>query len=210
MNTHRNRWNQRYAEKELVWSAEPNRFLEREVTGLEQGTALDLACGEGRNAIWLAEQGWEVTGVDFSDVGIEKGRAIAKRRNVDLEWVVADATEYEPRQTFDLVTILYLHTGAEERERWMSHARSAVSPGGLILYIGHDRSNIEHGVGGPQHPELLPTPEDLVNMLSGFEIERAEVIERHVEGEPGHGAQGDGIALDALVRARKPDRSRRG
>ncbi len=204
MNTRRDRWNQRYTDKELVWSAGPNRLLEQEVRELEPGSALDLACGEGRNAIWLAEQGWQVTAVDFSHVAIEKGGAIAKRRNVDVEWVVADAAEYAPGGKFDLVAILYLHTAREERDQWMRHARDAVASNGLLLYIGHDLSNIEHGVGGPQHPEVLPTPRDVAQMLPGFEIERAEIVERHVEGEPGHGAEGDGIALDAFVRARKP------
>ena len=103
-------WNRRYAGTELLWSATPNRFLVAEVEGLPPGRALDLACGEGRNAIWLAERGFEVTGVDFSDVALERARRIAAGRGVEVEWTHADVTEYEPPlRAFDLVVVLYLH-----------------------------------------------------------------------------------------------------
>src|SRR6266508_3989501 len=83
-------WNRRYAGTELLWTARPNRFLVAEATGLTPGRALDLACGEGRNAVWLAEQGWQVTGVDFSDVGLGKARRLAAQRGVEVDWVEAD------------------------------------------------------------------------------------------------------------------------
>ena len=83
-------WDQRYAGRELVWTSEPNRFLVQEVDGLTPGRALDLATGEGRNAIWLAERGWQVTGVDFSKVGLDKARQLANARGVHAEWILAD------------------------------------------------------------------------------------------------------------------------
>ena len=75
-------WNTRYAQKELVWTAEPNRAFAAEVSGLAPGRALDVACGEGRNAVWLAERGWQVTGVDFSEVALEKAATLAASRGV--------------------------------------------------------------------------------------------------------------------------------
>ena len=90
-------WDERYAATELVWSAGPNQFVESELKDLRPGRALDLAAGEGRNAIWLAEQGWEVTAVDFSLVGLDKGRAaLAQRpggRDLHVEWVHADVLD---------------------------------------------------------------------------------------------------------------------
>src|SRR6476646_8725770 len=83
-------WNARYAQKELVWSAEPNRLFAAEVGGLPPGRALDLACGEGRNAVWLAGRGWRVTGVDFSGVALAKARRLADRAGVALDLVQAD------------------------------------------------------------------------------------------------------------------------
>jgi SAM-dependent methyltransferase len=89
-------WDDRYAAAEYVWKADPNVFLAAEAATLPVGRAVDLACGEGRNAVWLAEQGWTATGVDFSDVGLDKGRRLAADRGVDVTWVCADATTWTP------------------------------------------------------------------------------------------------------------------
>ena len=102
-------WDQRYAAAELIWTAEPNRFLVAEVDGMAPGTELDLGCGEGRNAIWLASQGWDVIGVDFSRIGLDKAHQLAAQRHVAVEWILADVTTYRSaRAAFDLVAILYL------------------------------------------------------------------------------------------------------
>jgi SAM-dependent methyltransferase len=195
-------WNKRYAEKELVWSAGPNQFVAAEVDGLPAGRALDVAAGEGRNAIWLAERGWCVTAVDFSEVALDKARRLAQRRGVEVESVVADLLHYHPEpEAYDLVLMCYLQVPEDARRAIMGRARRAVAPGGTFLYVGHDRSNLEHGVGGPQDPTVLYTPEDVVADLPGFEILKARVVERRVEPEPGHDANAEGIALDGLVRA---------
>ena len=92
----RDDWNARYAQKELLWTAAPNRRFAEEVAGLAPGRALDLACGEGRNAVWLAERGWEVIGVDFSDVALAKATELAANRGVEVDWVVADVLDEDP------------------------------------------------------------------------------------------------------------------
>ena len=89
-------WDRRYEAAELVWTAQPNRFLVEEVAELWPGTALDLACGEGRHAVWLAELGWRATGVDWSAVAIEKGRQLAAARGVSVDWAVADLNDWQP------------------------------------------------------------------------------------------------------------------
>lgn len=192
----RDQWNRRYAGSELLWTAEPNRFLVAETSTLRPGCALDLACGEGRNAVWLAERGWEVTGVDFADVGLDKARGLAAARGVDATWVQADLLEYDPpREAFDLVAILYLQLPAGERTRVLRAAAAAVAPGGTLLVVAHDRSNLEHGHGGPQDARVLATPDEVAGDLDGLEVERADVVERR---------DGDLVALDLLVRARRP------
>ncbi|HEY5646701.1 MAG TPA: class I SAM-dependent methyltransferase [Pseudomonadales bacterium] len=196
------RWNERYATRELVWSAGPNALLEQEVTGMPSGTALDAACGEGRNALWLAEQGWSVTAVDFSQVAIDKAMRIAERRGVQVDWRVLDlAREPLPKRSWDLVCVLYLHTDPEERALWLPKLARAVAPGGTFVYVGHDPSNIEHGVGGPQNPALLPDADSIASTLRGFRIDAARVVERPVDADPGHGRDLAGIALDTFVRA---------
>ena len=191
----RSDWNKRYSGSELLWTAEPNRFLVAETESLTPGRALDLACGEGRNTVWLAERGWEVTGVDFADVGLEKARALAAARGVDATWVEADLLGYDPPHlAFDLVAILYLQLPAEERADVLHKAAAAVAPGGTLLVVAHDRSNLEHGHGGPQDERVLATPEEVAGDLSGLHIARAEVVERPT---------GDAVALDLLVRAQR-------
>jgi 2-polyprenyl-3-methyl-5-hydroxy-6-metoxy-1,4-benzoquinol methylase len=132
-------WNVRYATKELVWTAEPNHLFASEVEALEPGHALDVACGEGRNAIWLAERGWTVTGVDFSDVALEKAERRAASRGVRVEWVLGDVVEQaqEPR-SFDLVAVLYLQLPRVVEELALRRAEDAVAEPGTLLVLGHD------------------------------------------------------------------------
>jgi SAM-dependent methyltransferase len=195
-------WDRRYGEHELVWTAQPNRFLVAETEDLPPGRALDLACGEGRNAVWLAERGWEVTGVDFSAVGIGTAQRLAARRGVYAQWIVADLLEYvsEPR-AFDLVIVLYLQVPAVERTRVLRRAADAVGTAGTLLVIAHDSANLAEGYGGPRDPAVLYTAEDVVGDLaaSGLQVARAERVRRPVETP-----EGGRIALDALVRATRP------
>lgn len=192
-------WNRRYATSELLWTAEPNRFLVEEVAGLAPGRALDVAAGEGRNAVWLATRGWEVTAVDFSQVGLDKARQLADRAGVTVELVCADATD-PIDATFDLVVVLYLQLPSEQRRRAFRNAASAVAVGGTLLIVGHDTTNLTIGTGGPQDPAVLFTADDVVDDLdgTGLTILRAEAVHRPV-------AAGDGerVAVDALVRAER-------
>src|SRR5215469_15049772 len=109
-------WNQRYAETELLWSAGPNRFVEEELADLPPGRALDLGAGEGRNAIWLAERGWQVTAVDFSAAGLAKAARLAGRRGVTgVRWVEADLRGYQPGPAaYALVRVPYVHLLPDE------------------------------------------------------------------------------------------------
>ena len=192
-------WDRRYAGHELVWSSEPNRFLVQEAESLTPARALDLACGEGRNAVWLAERGWQVTGIDFSAVGIEKARQLEDARGVHVEWVIADLLDYRPEtQGFDLVIVFYLQVAVKQRTPILRAAADGVAAGGTFLLVGHDSNNIDDGHGGPQDPAVLYTAEDVVSDPedTGLAIERAEQVRRPVET-----SDGTRVALDALVRA---------
>jgi SAM-dependent methyltransferase len=142
-------WNRKHGEAGLLFGAEPNRFLVAEVEGLAPGRALDLACGAGRNAVWLAERGWTVLGADFSDVALENARGLAAERGVEVEWVQADLREWEPpARAFDLVVVLYLQVPGDELRSALGSAAEAVAPGGTILVVGHHLENLENGYGG--------------------------------------------------------------
>jgi SAM-dependent methyltransferase len=200
-------WNARYDTAELIWKGDPNQFLPGEVEGLPVGTALDLACGEGRNAVWLATRGWEVTGVDFSEVGLAKARGLAGDSGVSGTWITADVTTWSPPAAgFDLVIVFYLQLPAAELAQALRTAVAAMAAGGTLLLVAHDLLNLSEGVGGPQDAGVLTTAESVVDALAAAElelgadlvIERAGRIDR-VVATP----DGDRTAIDTIVRARR-------
>jgi SAM-dependent methyltransferase len=188
-------WDRRYAETDLVWSAEPNRFVAAELARLPPGRAVDLAAGEGRNALWLAGLGWRVTAVDFSAVALDKGRRIAQARGLDVEWVHADLADYQPPAA-DLVLIAYLHVPPALWQSVLRRAAAAVAPGGTLLLVGHDSTNLTEGTGGPQDLERLWRVDEIVAELGDLVVRRAERVRRPVAGERD--------AIDAVVRAERP------
>ena len=199
----RDDWNARYAGDDLIWSAEPNRFLVAEVADLAPGTALDVACGEGRNAVWLAEHGWTVTGIDYSPVALDKARRFAADRGVPIAWTLADVTDRPPHaEQFDLVIVMYLHLPQPQRAIAFGRAAEAVAAGGTLLIVGHDITNLTAGWGGPRDPSVLYGPDDIVADLHGLEIVEASRVERPVPTR-----DGAKIAIDVLVRATRPSRS---
>lgn len=203
-------WDTRYAASELVWGAAANRWVVAEVADLPAGRALDLAAGEGRNSIWLAQRGWRVTAVDFASVAVERGRKLAatEPRAADrLSWVVADLRGYAPPPAaFDLVLIVYLHLPADQRRAVLRHAANGLAPGGTLLMVGHDTTNLTEGVGGPQDAGVLFTPDDVLADLAdaGLETVSARRVRRRVP-RPDDPDRADGPeAIDALVRLRRP------
>jgi SAM-dependent methyltransferase len=188
-------WDARYEASDLVWSAEPNLLLPPLVDGLESGRALDLACGEGRNALWLANQGWSVTGVDFSPVAIQKARQLSA--DTDVQWVVGDATAYTVDRPFDLVLLFYLHLPADAIEKVFERAIESLAPGGALFCVGHAVRNMTDGYGGPPYPEILWSQELLAPLVSDLDVVELGERERYV-------ADADATAIDLVVRATKP------
>ena len=191
-------WDERHAARDPIesWSADPT--LVEEAAGLVPGTALDLGAGDGRNAVWLAEHGWQVTAVDFSSVAIERGRALAPSVGADVDWRLADLLEWAPPAgSFDLVALLFIHLPPTERRPLYARAAAAMADGGSLLVVGHDRSNLTAGIGGPQDADVLFTPDETVRDLpGGFLVRRTEVV-RRAGSVPG--------PIDAVVRAERPD-----
>jgi SAM-dependent methyltransferase len=185
-------WDERYAASERVWSAEPNTFVVALTTDLPPGTALDVAAGEGRNALWLAERGWQVTAVDFSAVAVERGRASPGGKKVD--WQVADVTSYAPDRTYDLVLVCYLHLPRPRMRQVLAHAASWVAPGGHLVVVAHAVRNLAEGVGGPQDADLLHDEELLAEASHGLVVERLEEVDRVTPS---------GTAIDVVLRAHR-------
>jgi SAM-dependent methyltransferase len=194
-------WDERYAESESTWGHEPNRFVREQCERLPVGDALDVACGEGRNALWLAGLGWRVTGVDFSRVAIERARSLAAQQNDVLRrrmtWRVADVTQLQLKaDTVDLVIVSYLHLPPSERDPLLRRCAAALRPRGRLVLVGHDARNLAEGVSGPQDPVLLYRPDQVRDLLAelGLVVEVARTAERPTPA---------GVALDTVVRARR-------
>jgi SAM-dependent methyltransferase len=201
-------WDARYA-KGQVWSTEPNRFFADAVRahGLDRpfggSRAVDLGCGEGRNAVWLASLGWDVTAVDMSTVGIDRGRALAEQQNQAVQFVVVDLQQWDAGdQAWDLIALVYVHWPTALRSPLMSRFVDLLAPGGCFVVVAHDRTNIEHGHGGPQNPDVLSTPSELGAFFTerGLALLEAREVLRPVSLEPGHGgaAADSGTPVDAI------------
>ena len=158
----REQWNERYGGDDLVWTSTPNQFLVSEVSDLPVGRAVDLACGERRNAVWLAELGWTVTGVDFSPVGLAKADRLARSRQVDVKWTESSVEEWTSSPDgFDLVAVFYLQLPQPERSVALTVAATAVAPGGCLLVVAHDHENLTRGFGGPPNEAVLYSVKDV-------------------------------------------------
>ena len=175
-------WDERHAAG-FFESNGPNPTLVGAATGLTPGRALELAAGTGTNAVWLASQGWHVTAVDWSAVGLARAQAKAQAAGVEVDLLERNLLEWTPpARSFGLVVIVFLHLPAEERGPVYERAAAAVAPGGCLLIVGHDRLNATEGEGGPEDPTRLFTADEIGRELTaadaGLVIERAEVVRR--------------------------------
>ncbi|TFD47872.1 class I SAM-dependent methyltransferase [Cryobacterium frigoriphilum] len=182
-------WNERYlkagaADEARLWSAVPPLLLQQSAASWQPGRALDLATGDGRTAIWLAAAGHAVTAVDFSAEAINQARGHAASAGVEVDWVVADALSWASTQTFDLVTMLYLHLPSPLLRQALADAFARLAPGGQLFVLGHDRGNIAAGAPGPRDPELLYTPELLASALDPACVLRCETVRRDLAVDP--------------------------
>lgn len=209
-------WDARYAAADLVWSAEPNVFVARECVALPPGRAADVACGEGRNAAWLAGLGWEVEALDFSAVAVDKARALAERRGVAdrVHARVGDATTWRSGAPLDLVVLCYLQLAPPDRTAAVRRAFEQLTPGGTLLVVAHDATNLAEGTGGPQDPAVLYAARDVLADLEGtaYDVQHAGRVARSVTGTDPHGrgshptaptAATVRTAWDCLVRLRR-------
>jgi SAM-dependent methyltransferase len=175
-------WDERHSAGDFEGTV-PNPSLVAAVVGLRCGTALELASGSGTNAVWLAGQGWRVTAVDWSPVGLAAGREKARAAGVEVDWLERDLFGWSPpERAFDLVVLIYLHLPREERGPVYARAAVAVAPEGRMVVVGHDRLNATEGEGGPADAALLFTAEEIGRELLAADpdltVERAEVVRR--------------------------------
>lgn len=195
-------WTERYAAAAMAWDTTPDQFVVAACRALRAGRALVLGAGEGNNAIWLAGRGWDVTAVDIASLAVSRISSRAALMNTRLSAIVADAVSYQPAAgAFDLILASYLPLPTGKLRSLVHHVAPGLAPGGRMLVVGQDASNLDRGYGGPQDPDLLSTPDAVSALMSeaGLQVVRAEVVRREVAVDIGVR-----YALDHIVEAVRP------
>jgi len=192
-------WDERYATQGFVFGVEPNRFVAEHLAGLAPCRVLDLGSGQGRNAVWLAGQGHQVTAVDLSPVATTQAKQLAAATGVTVDFITADLLVWEPEPGgFDLVVLSYLQLIPERRVPVHAKAVRALAAGGTLFLIAHHLDNLTDGIGGPQLPEYLFTETELAEDFAGLVIDRLGRVLRPVDRD---GVAGD--AIDVLLVAHR-------
>jgi SAM-dependent methyltransferase len=195
--SNRGDWDRRYKAADHLFSPEPDDQLVHFVSGLAPGRALDLGSGEGRNSLWLAQQGWRVTAVDFSGVALSRLEEAATDQDLVVETVKSGIEDYLARgEQFDLVVLANVHPAPTERGKLLYDAARAVSPGGHLFLVGHHLESL--GRAGPPDPERLYTEDRLAGALPGLEVLHERRVHRHR-------ADVEAPVVDLIVWATKPN-----
>lgn len=185
-------WDERYTAEEYAYGTQPNDFLVAQAARIPPGRVLCLAEGQGRNAVWLAQQGYTVTAVDLSAVGLAKAQHLAASRGVSLATIQADLAEFEIEpQAWEGIVSIFGHLPRAIRQRLYRQAAHGLRPGGVFLLEAYTPKQLEYRTGGPADLDMLVSLADVLTELPGLEWEIAREIERDVfEGQyhQGHSA----------------------
>lgn len=185
-------WDERYATSQRIWSGNPNARLVEEVEPLRPGTALDIGCGEGADAVWLAGHGWSVTGVDVSGVALERAAAHAAEAGVAKRtaWQRADLFALDPIPTgVDLVAASYVHVPPDRFEAVYRHLAASVGPGGSLVVLAHHPDDVHTGLRNSELSHLLFAPEAVTGLLdpAEWDVASSRVVTReHVHEGTSH------------------------
>lgn len=177
-------WDERYAERDRIWSGAPNGTLVVEADALPVGRALDVGCGEGADALWLAGRGWQVTAVDVSRVALDRASRAAAAAGAEVRWLVADITDGPPAgEVFDLVSAQYLAIRHTDDDAGIRGLIAAVGPGGTLLVVGHGEpsdheAHEAHDHGGRDHDGWVQPADVATRLDDGWLIELHETRPR--------------------------------
>jgi SAM-dependent methyltransferase len=196
-------WDARYAAKEAIWSGRPNPRLVEQAGDLAPGDALDVGCGEGADAVWLASRGWRVTGIDVSRVALSRAAAAAAGDPdvaARITWRQADILTFEPEPAaYDLVSSQFMHLPSAPLAAVLGRLATAVRPGGSLLVVGHHPSDLLTTIGRPHLPDLMFTAEDLA---TGLDPAAWDVVVAAAPERPAVDPDGNPVTVrDAVLRA---------
>lgn len=195
-------WNERYRSTGALWSGRPNPQLVAEAADLTPGTALDVGCGEGADALWLAERGWRVTGVDIATVALQRAADHARQAGVEVTWLHADLLDWvPPPSAYDLVSAQFLHLPPGQRATLHDRLADAVAPGGSLLIVGHHPSDLHTTAPRPPASELFFTAGEIAAAL---DPERWDIVVGEARPRESVDPEGRTVTVhDTVLRARR-------
>ena len=198
-----NFWDERYRSADAIWSGEANPQLVAEMSGFVPGTALDVGCGEGADALWLAERGWRVTAIDISGVALERARSAASHAGSTgrIDWRQGDVATWAPERSYDLVSVQFMQLAAPLRDAVFRRLAAAVAIDGTLLIVGHHPSDLETAVRRPRMPGVLYTAEEIAGLLDPQAWETLVQAARPRGTTDANGAPA--IVHDAVLRLRR-------
>jgi SAM-dependent methyltransferase len=198
-NPHFSMWEQRYRTENYLFGTEPNEFLRSSLPMLPAGSVLCLAEGEGRNAVFLAANGYDVHSVDLSETGVAKTRRLAESRGVKVDAVVGDLADFDIGvDRWDLIVSIFAHMAPADRRHLHRRVVAALKPAGTFLLEAYTPQQVGRGTGGPTSPETTMTLDALREELAGLEFAHAVELEREVIEGPGH--TGSGAVVQVIAR----------
>jgi ubiquinone/menaquinone biosynthesis C-methylase UbiE len=197
-------WVKRYDTEAFVYTKDVNQFVVELCGPLPAGTAIDVAGGEGRNAVWLAQQGWQVEVIDFAPNALAKAAVLAAERDVSerVSTTEASALDFKAKLApVDLAVVAYLHIYSHQLAQAMRQTVSALKSGGLLMGVWHALENLKHNSHGPQNPDSLPSVESLTALCGelGLEILTVENRDGFVRTD-----EGPKPSVTVVLLARKP------
>jgi cyclopropane fatty-acyl-phospholipid synthase-like methyltransferase len=191
-------WDSRYKSEQFIYGVEPNVFLKEYLQKTSPGKILLPGDGEGRNAVYAAQQSWEVTAFDFSISGREKALNLAQDKGVNIKYLHCDVDSFEPNEKYDLISIIYFHLPEETRKSFHSKLSDYLNENGTVILECFAKSQIKNDSGGPKSLELLYSIEKIKNDFSDFKIELLEEIE--IMLNEGHLHQGNANVIRLIAR----------
>ncbi len=191
-------WDKRYASEEYVYGIEPNHFLKESLDALEPGDILFPAEGEGRNAVYAAIQGWNVSAFDISSEGKEKAVKLASENTVSIDYKVAGFDEFNAKQeSYDVIALIYAHVPASDREAYYQKCVGWLKPGGTLILEGFSKKQLGLDSGGPKSLEMLFSLDELTTELKGLTIEKG--LETKITLSEGAHHQGEGEVVRIIA-----------
>lgn len=191
-------WDDKYAGNDYVYGTEPNEYLRHHYHHLPMGRLLCLAEGEGRNAVFLAQQGYDVTAVDASKVGLDKARKLAQQKDVDINIIHADLGHFDlGTGQWDGIVSIFCHLPPKLRQHVHAQIVHALKPGGVFLLEAYTPDQLQHATGGPPVAEMMMTQQLLEEELAGLDFNHLQQLERHIIEGTGHTGKGAVVQLIA-------------